>query len=103
MIRERSRPVSRMTSQLKKGDLIQGYRVGSHVRGKGVGRGATWGMIERTIVGARAAGTVLVEAGTGRFAGHEIRVFVHGGVKVVVDITDKTIMTVRPAAGGFRF
>jgi hypothetical protein len=43
----------------------------------------------------KAANTMIEEAGTGKFKGNSIRIYVHEGMKVVVDETRKLIMSIR--------
>jgi len=55
---------------LVKNTMIEGFNVGNHAARKaGLGHGATKAIVERTIRGARPAGTVTQELGTGQFAG----------------------------------
>jgi hypothetical protein len=80
--------------------VIQGYKVSNHAwRKSGLGRGATEELIRDVISGARKAGTVITETGTGKFSGNVIKVFNHNSVKVVVDETRKLIMSIRPEKG----
>ncbi|GGH26750.1 RHS repeat-associated core domain-containing protein [Sphingobacterium alkalisoli] len=85
---------------LTKQSVIQGFKVSNHAwRKSGLGRGATEELISGVIDGAKKAGTVVPEVGTGQFAGHVIKVFNHNGIKVAVDETAKVIMSIRPEKG----
>jgi RHS repeat-associated protein len=82
-----------------KNSVIEGFRVSNHAwRKSGLGRGATEELVSGVIRGARKAGTVIHEVGTGKFAGNTIEIFVHDGVKVAVDTTRRLIMSIRPVA-----
>ncbi len=45
------------------------------------------------------AGTVITEAGTGKFSGNVIKIFNRNNVKVAVDDTRKLIMSIRTEKG----
>jgi hypothetical protein len=84
---------------LTKDSIIEGFKVSNHAwRKSGLGRGATEELVSGVIQGARKAGTVVSEVGTGKFAGNTIEVFVHDGVKVVVDTSRNIIMSIRPVS-----
>jgi hypothetical protein len=83
--------------------VIEGFKFTIHaVRKSGRGRGATEELVASVIRGAREAGTVTTEIAKGRYAGHTITTFIHGGARVVADSTRNLIMSVRPLTG-FRF
>lgn len=85
---------------LSKGFILQGFKVTNHAwRKSGLGRGATEELVNGVIEGAKKAGTVVTEFGTGKFSGNIIKVFNHNGVKVAVDESRKLIMSIRPEKG----
>jgi hypothetical protein len=91
---------TKTSTAITKNSLIQGYKVSNHAwRKSGLGRGANEELISDVITGARKAGTVITEAGTGKFSGNVIKVFNHNGVKVAVDETRQIIMSIRPEKG----
>lgn len=85
---------------ITKNSVIQGFKVSNHAwRKSGLGRGATEELVSGVIEGAKIAGPVVTEVGTGQFSGNVIKVFNHNGVKVAVDETRKLIMSIRPEKG----
>jgi len=68
-------------------------------RKSGLWRGAAEELVSGVIEGAKIAGPVVTEVGTGQFSGNVIKVFNHNGVKVAVDETRKLIMSIRPEKG----
>jgi len=95
-----SQVAAETSTVITKNSVIQGYKVSNHAwRKSGLGRGATEELIRDVISGARKAGTVITETGTGKFSGNVIKVFNHNSVKVVVDETRKLIMSIRPEKG----
>ena len=92
--------VAKASTALTKNSVIEGFKVSNHAwRKSGLGRGATEELISDVITGARKAGTVITETGTGQFSGNVIKVFNHSGVKVAVDETRKLVMSIRPEKG----
>ncbi|MDA3616859.1 RHS repeat-associated core domain-containing protein, partial [Polluticaenibacter yanchengensis] len=90
----------RVGTTITKNSIIHGYKVSNHAwRKSGLGRGATEEMVSEVIIGARNAGTVVIETGTGKFAGNVIKVYDHNGIKVVVDETRELILSIRPESG----
>ncbi|MGD9732920.1 MAG: hypothetical protein AB7U45_12130 [Desulfamplus sp.] len=85
------------STPITKQSIIEGFNVSNHAfRKSGIGRGATEEMVSCVIQGAKKAGTVAIEPGTGKFAGNVIEVYSYNGVKVVVDTTQKKILSIRP-------
>ncbi|WP_160140243.1 hypothetical protein [Chryseobacterium sp. c4a] len=85
---------------IDKNSIIEGFEVSNHAwRKSGLGRGATEEMVSNTIVGAKKAGTVITESGTGKFSENIIKIYNHNGVKVAVDETRNIIMSIRPDKG----
>ena len=91
---------AKTSTALTKNSVIEGFKVSNHAwRKSGLGRGATEELISDVITGARKAGTVITETGTGQFSGNVIKVYNHNGVKVAVDETRQLIMSIRPEKG----
>jgi RHS repeat-associated protein len=85
---------------ISKNSIIEGFKVSNHAwRKSGLGRGVTEELVSQVIIGARKAGTIAVEAGTGKFYGNVINIFSHNGIKVVIDMNRKIIMSIRPTKG----
>jgi len=85
---------------ITKKSVIKGYKVSNHAwRKSGLGRGATEELVVDIIQGAKKAGTVITEAGTGKHAGNIINKYQHNDITVVIDETNKTIMLIRPLKG----
>ena len=95
--------IVKTTTPLTKNSVIEGLKVTNHVwRKSGLGRGATEELIADVILGAKKAGTVITEAGTGQFSGNVIKVYKHNAIKVVVDETRRVIVSASPEKG-FKF
>lgn len=95
--------IVKTATPLTKNSVIEGLKVTNHVwRKSGLGRGATEELIADVILGAKKAGTVITEAGTGKFSGNVIKVYKHNAIKVVVDETRRVIVSASPEKG-FKF
>ena len=93
-------PKTEIPSQLSKKSIVDGYRLSNHAFRKSIlGRGFSRNAISSTISGAKTTGNIITEVGTGRFSGNIIKVYQHNGIKVVIDETRKSILSIRPTSG----